>query len=60
MDLPCRLNHHLLESKELEHYTDVLYNAFDGFCSGVQSGPTAVIYAQRFFVFEYSTNSSQS
>ncbi|XP_075530619.1 uncharacterized protein LOC142563836 isoform X2 [Dermacentor variabilis] len=37
MDLPCRLNHHLLESKELEHYTDVLYNAFDGFCSGVQS-----------------------
>ncbi|KAL3207176.1 hypothetical protein MRX96_010488 [Rhipicephalus microplus] len=35
MNLTCTLNHHLLQSKELEHYTDALYNAFDGFCSGV-------------------------
>ncbi|XP_077502805.1 uncharacterized protein LOC144113546 isoform X2 [Amblyomma americanum] len=37
MDLPCRLNHQFLQSKELEHYTDVLYSAFDGFCTGVQT-----------------------
>ncbi|CAN8024618.1 unnamed protein product [Ixodes persulcatus] len=37
MDLPCTLSNHLLQSKELEHYTDVLYSAFDEFCGGVQS-----------------------
>ncbi|CAN7991715.1 unnamed protein product [Ixodes hexagonus] len=37
MDLPCTLSNQLLQSKELEHYTDVLYTTFDGYCNGVQS-----------------------
>ncbi|XP_042143430.1 uncharacterized protein LOC115318895 [Ixodes scapularis] len=37
MDLPCTLSNHLLQSKELEHYTDVLYSAFDEFCGGARS-----------------------